>query len=290
MSNLNQLREARLRAFEHPPNINPLDVVNGLTPEQPIIVDDDICVNNSVDGTNWACGECTYLNHQGVHICEMCGSRDATRFDHSESQSGIQSQSDQWDESLTSDWTETPFRSRPTQDQDPFLLSRPIHDDQDPFIDGMLQHIAGGAAVGSFIGGSSATLQGRNAANGVMGGAIAGALGGAMLGLVNNMDHDTDPIRDEAQRQAILLDLMNLVGGSDPEAGDPNGLEALFDNHETRTIPASEETIDTFPTRAVTKVDETDACAVCMEPMIRGEVGKSLLCAHFFHAGCIDKW
>lgn len=46
---------------------------------------------------------------------------------------------------------------------------------------------------------------------------------------------------------------------------------------------------DAFPLYIV-KSDIQSNCAVCIDRVISGHVGRRLRCGHVFHAGCIDRW
>ena len=49
-------------------------------------------------------------------------------------------------------------------------------------------------------------------------------------------------------------------------------------------IGLSDEQIQSIP---ISKFEALDTCSICFN---QGDIGKILLCGHFFHAECIDQW
>ena len=92
----------------------------------------------------WTCPKCTLLNANDQPRCEACNC------------------------------------SNPLRPPDPNRIERLIGDSLPPDNNSPFLHVGGGALFGSFLGGASSYIRGRNVMDGMTEGAISGAVGGAI--------------------------------------------------------------------------------------------------------------
>ena len=85
---------------------------------------------------------------------------------------------------------------------------------------------------------------------------------------------------------AIKMSLVDAYGENAYENQDMTyeNLLSLQEKIGFVKIGLTDEQIQDIP---ISKLDELDTCSICFN---QGDVGKVLLCGHFFHTECIDQW
>ena len=53
---------------------------------------------------------------------------------------------------------------------------------------------------------------------------------------------------------------------------------------------ANKQQIDAGSIKAKLKEDKEEDCVICMEPMKKNTLARTLPCMHAFHSRCVDKW
>jgi len=188
----------------------------------------------------------------------------------------------------------------------------------DPFTNNRMGSLTYGAVVGGLLGGVSAMMQRRPVVRGAIEGAALGGITNAIFNEVESgnqrrqeyMDshgHIPLPLRTRAgasigaghpfediMRQ--FLTARALMGTQDAQLGvdvDRMSYEQMLETfgNGAPVRRADDNTIAQLPEKMVgTDSDSSDCCSICLGEFVKGEMCKTLPCAHQYHSGCIDQW